>query len=114
MRVLTTDGQELGTVQETRPSHFQVRGSGGSYWLRRETVRESDGSLTVSFTADELSHHRLTDPGLSGAVPATSRQRAYLPGATPDEASDLYDPETAPAGTPVVEATGQGARGAPD
>ena len=113
MNVLSSDGEALGVVSETRPSHFAVATGGGTIWLRRDDVRSSEGDvLTVSFPADELSHHQLTDPGLPGAIPATSRERAYLPGATPEEASELYDPERAPAGTAAGD-EGQQARGAP-
>lgn len=104
MEVRSSDGRELGRVDETRPSHFAVRSNGDSYWLRRDEVARSDTrSLTLGFPADSLSHHKLSDPGLSGAVPATSRERAYLPGAKPDEASKLYDPDTAPPGTPAPD-----------
>jgi len=113
MKVVSSDGQEVGSVSETRPSHFAVTHGSGSFWLRREDVQESaGGGLRLSFPADELTHHQLTDPGMAGAVPATSRERAYLPGATPEEASDLYDPERAPEGTPAGD-EGQQARGAP-
>jgi len=95
--VVTSDGATLGSVGETRPQHFKVESSGeADYWLLRECVTEaSPERVVVGFDTDEQDQYRLTDPGAPGVVPGGPRGRPYLPGATPEEANELYDPKFA-------------------
>lgn len=98
--VYTTDGAHLGEVGETRPEHFKVIGPlFDAFWLRRDCVRESTAErVVVGFGEDELADYRLSDPGAAGVVPGGPHSRAYIPGATPEQASDLFDPNaTSPA-----------------
>lgn len=94
--VFASDSAPLGRVNETRPEHFQVdpAESGGAFWLRRSDVASTtEERVIVTFVRDELDEHKGSDPGAVGAVGATSEQRAFIPGATPSEANDLFDPQ---------------------
>lgn len=95
--VYTVDGAHVGEVGETRPEHFKVTGQlFDAFWLRRDCVRESTAErVVVAFREEELADHRLSDPGAAGAVPGGSQSRPYIPGATPEQASDLFDPNSA-------------------
>ena len=95
--VVSADGKVLGSVDETRPEHFQTKVEGGQdFWLeRRRVTHAGPDRVEVDFAEGDLAEWRLSDPGAVGAVGATSTQPAYIRGATPEDANELFDPSTA-------------------
>ncbi len=63
--VLTSDGEELGTVKEVRGAFFKVDAPmARDYWLACEIVSADLplGGVRVMFTRPELDEHRLGEP----------------------------------------------------
>jgi hypothetical protein len=104
--VSTQDDVIVGEVDEVRPDHFQIiTGAGESLWVPRSTVVvATEERVLLGFAATELDGYTTGDPGAPGAVPATSRHPAYIPGASPEDANDLADPNLPPEGSPQSRA----------
>lgn len=96
--VVTRDGKKLGKVDETRPAYFKVDAPHAhDYWLDLACVeRASASEVVLGFEAKDLDRYRKSEPAMAGAVPATSLQQSFLPGATPEDANVHYDPALGP------------------
>lgn len=63
MRVLTADGEDLGTVDELLHDHFRVTAPPRrDFWLRRVFIREfADDQVTLCILAKDLDCHHAAD-----------------------------------------------------
>jgi hypothetical protein len=82
MPVCTTDGHQLGTIDEIRLEHFKVAAPRQrDYWLELETVAGIEGDRAIlCFPEDSLDSYRMSDPGAPGSLPASPTQPARVPG----------------------------------